>query len=185
MARTRAARIFGTLTNLGAQYKNRWWNDRDRKQCEWEFPAGSIFSSSININTNINATTMQTGQYMELGSSAPGSPACVTNPINPSTYSPINGIAAIAQQTGYRTAKIARQLGVSTRTLERAVWSEHKQVPREFLKNLRFSLAREMLGRRARVKEVAVAVGYSDASHFTRAFKQYCGYTPIETRANA
>lgn len=72
--------------------------------------------------------------------------------------------------------------GTSVRSLQRLLaaggttWSE-------VVDGLRFERARELLGEADnRVIDVAHSLGYSDAAHFTRAFRRWTGAPPLEYR---
>lgn len=77
---------------------------------------------------------------------------------------------------------VARQMGMSVRTLQRRLRSEgtsHQKV----IDEIRWLVARRMLANRAiGVAEVAFTLGFSDAAAFHRAFKRWTGQTPMEYR---
>ncbi len=80
-------------------------------------------------------------------------------------------------------ASVARVFGISARTLHRRM-SDRGWGFRELLAESRLALARQRLGDpSARVVDVAFEVGYSDPSHFTRAFRNWTGQTPAKYRA--
>lgn len=56
----------------------------------------------------------------------------------------------------------------------------------DFLKKVRMEEAKRLLDDPAnKVFEVALKVGYNDPKHFTRAFRQYCGVSPMEYRSES
>lgn len=80
-------------------------------------------------------------------------------------------------------ALVAARLGVSLRTLNRRLAEEGTSVHR-----LREEVAAELacqllLGTSKTAGEVAVILGYSDASAFTRAFRRWCGIAPAKWRS--
>ncbi len=78
----------------------------------------------------------------------------------------------------------ARILGVSPRTLQRRL--DDSGVTFETLVDgVRHDLAIDSLRRGDMVTEVAMALGYSDTSHFTRAFRRWTGLTPTAFRDGA
>jgi len=77
---------------------------------------------------------------------------------------------------------IARELGVSERTLQRRITDEGKSF-RELLVDARQELGRQLLADpSAEIVEVACLLGYQDASSFYRAFREWEGVTPNRWR---
>lgn len=73
---------------------------------------------------------------------------------------------------------IARQLGVSGRTLRRRLDEEGCSF-RELVHQCRMDAAERMLARRElSVTEIAAALGFSEASAFSRAFRRQRGVSP-------
>lgn len=78
---------------------------------------------------------------------------------------------------------MAKEAGMSRRTLERAFSKQIGATPRRFLEEVRCFSAREMLlASEASVTEIAFEVGYKDLSHFIRAYQSVFGESPTETR---
>lgn len=74
--------------------------------------------------------------------------------------------------------QIARDLGLSTRTLSRRLMSEGKTY-RDLLEGLRFELAKRYLDDpQLPLAEIAFLLGFSDQSSFGTAFRRWCGSTP-------
>jgi transcriptional regulator GlxA family with amidase domain len=80
--------------------------------------------------------------------------------------------------------EVARRVAASPRQLQR-VFTEHAGLGfRAYLRRLRMSHAAELLvGTDLPVKDIAGAVGYSDASQLTKAFKRTYGMSPSQYRA--
>lgn len=80
---------------------------------------------------------------------------------------------------------VARQAGVSTRTLQRQF--KKLKLPRpEYWRLLsRARLAASALPCRAPLAEIAITYGYSDQSHMTRDFTRWFGVTPAQLRQNS
>lgn len=77
---------------------------------------------------------------------------------------------------------IARDLGMSERTLQRRITEEGKSF-RELLVGARQELGRQLLSDpSADIDEVACLLGYQDASSFYRAFREWEGTTPNRWR---
>jgi len=72
---------------------------------------------------------------------------------------------------------IARALGMSARTLRRHL-DQHEQTFRGVIDGLRRERADALLADGKPVKEVAVALGFSEASAFSRAYKRWTGKAP-------
>ncbi|NJO72554.1 MAG: helix-turn-helix transcriptional regulator [Leptolyngbyaceae cyanobacterium RM1_406_9] len=74
---------------------------------------------------------------------------------------------------------LARQVGMSDRTLQRGFREVFGTTVFGYLHTLRMEQAEQLLrNRQMRVSEVAHAVGYSHLGHFTEAFKRRFGITP-------
>ena len=77
---------------------------------------------------------------------------------------------------------VSGALGMSTRTLQRRLGDVGLTYV-SVVAQARADMARQMLGDPAlKIGDVARAVGYSDAGHFTRAFLRWTGVTPREFR---
>lgn len=86
-----------------------------------------------------------------------------------------------AIQNGEPTLEqVAASLALSPRTLHRRL-AEKQLVFKELLQQLRLQLARQYLHeRRLSLSEIALLLGYSEQSAFTRAFRQWTGKTPLQ-----
>jgi AraC-like DNA-binding protein len=79
-------------------------------------------------------------------------------------------------------ALVARQLGMSPRTLQRRL-GEHELRFADLLDTTREGLARDYLNdRKIALAEVAYLLGYSEQSAFNRAFKRWTGVSPTQFR---
>lgn len=77
---------------------------------------------------------------------------------------------------------IAARLNVSRRTLQQRLGAEGRSF-RDISLEVRIGRARRLIaGGGSTIAEVALAVGYSDQAHFTRAFKAQTGQTPDQFR---
>lgn len=82
------------------------------------------------------------------------------------------------------TESLAREVGMSPRTLIRRFKSATGQLPGAYLQALRIAAAREMLERdSAPVQSVATGIGYDDVAFFRGLFKRHTGMTPAEYRS--
>lgn len=80
-------------------------------------------------------------------------------------------------------AELAASMGISPRTLARALHSEGREY-RELAQDLRHTRARQLLrGTTLSLAEVAHRLGYSDAANFSRAFRRIEGFSPGQFRS--
>ena len=78
-------------------------------------------------------------------------------------------------------AEIARELGMSERTLQRRI-TDDGTTYRQLLEEARRELGRQMLGTSSEIDEIAYLLGYQDTSSFYRAFREWEGVTPSQWR---
>jgi len=96
-----------------------------------------------------------------------------------------NAIVPMLPHGKARAGEIARQLGVSQRTLARRLSSEGRTFS-DALENLRSDLAERYLTDEAlTISQIAWLLGYQEVSAFTHAFKRWTGRTPREARSCA
>lgn len=80
---------------------------------------------------------------------------------------------------------IAAQVGVTTRHLQRLFQLHTGASPGRFYMNLRLRRARLLLQQtRMPVLDVAIAVGFTSHSHFSKRYREMYGATPVKHRAN-
>ncbi|MBL7256016.1 helix-turn-helix transcriptional regulator [Paractinoplanes lichenicola] len=103
-----------------------------------------------------------------------------------STLAPVLARAArdladrLLTEPGLSSARLARELGVSVRTLQRAFAAEGRSLTAH-IRDRRLHEARAALtGGRRSVSEVAAHWQFTDGSHLTRLFKRRYGMTPSE-----
>ncbi|WP_096085836.1 GlxA family transcriptional regulator [Agaribacterium haliotis] len=84
---------------------------------------------------------------------------------------------------GLNFDELACELGMSRRSFDRRFRQSFEQSPLQYLQKLRLDSARELLkNSNLSTTEVMHSVGYSDASHFNKLFKQIVGLTPRQYR---
>ncbi|MBY0278244.1 AraC family transcriptional regulator [Candidatus Binatia bacterium] len=82
-----------------------------------------------------------------------------------------------------RIELVAEAIGMNARTLQRR-FAEAGVTYGELVSHTRLRLARERLvASDAKIVEIALGLGYTDAAHFTRAFKRWTGIAPVAYRA--
>lgn len=82
--------------------------------------------------------------------------------------------------------QLAASVGLSRRQLERLFMSEIKNSPAVMYRKVRLERARQLLVQtRAPMVEIAIEVGFENASHFSRVFRQAFGHSPSSVRSAA
>lgn len=82
-----------------------------------------------------------------------------------------------------RIELVASAIGMNARTLQRRL-AEAGVSYADLVSHTRLRLARERLvASDEKIVEIALALGYTDAAHFTRAFKRWTGLAPVVYRA--
>jgi len=84
----------------------------------------------------------------------------------------------LAHQAGYDLQAAARLLQTSLRQLERECQRELRCTPRDWFQQERMKLATQLLADGQPVKVVALHLGYTQLSNFSRDFKRHFGQTP-------
>jgi AraC-like DNA-binding protein len=86
----------------------------------------------------------------------------------------------LARQAGYSPIKLAKNCGVSLRTLQRFAIQKTGKSPKEWLAERRQLDAVEELKKCSCLKEAASNLGYKHTHHFSRDFKAHWGYCPAQ-----
>ncbi|MEX2399951.1 MAG: two-component regulator propeller domain-containing protein [Rhodothermales bacterium] len=88
--------------------------------------------------------------------------------------------------SNFGVARLAEEVGLSPRHFHRRMKALTQLSPTGYIRMMRLERAAQLLDQRAgNVSEVAVSVGYNDASYFARLFKQSFGVTPSEFSADS
>ena len=94
-----------------------------------------------------------------------------------------NAVVPLLPHGKTRTSEIARELGVSQRTLARRL-AEEGLTFSELLDSLRSDLAkRHLADRNLGISQIAWLLGYRDVGAFSHAFKRWTGKAPGKARA--
>ena len=88
----------------------------------------------------------------------------------------------VARKCGYRVDKIAQNVGLTTREIERYFSKRYRLSPKEWVDNLRMADARRCLQRGMTIKEVALRLGFKHAQDFSRAYGRINGAPPSQLR---
>lgn len=100
----------------------------------------------------------------------------------------INKVAVIVEENldniDFKTDDFAEKLGMSKTLVYIKLKKLLNMAPNEYLLNIRFNKAKELLlrDRDLTIAEVAYEVGFSEPNYFSRAFKQHVGQTPSAFR---
>lgn len=86
--------------------------------------------------------------------------------------------------SGISVGSVARQQGISERTLQRRFKSFSLPPPDFWRKLGRARRAVQALPCRVSLSEIALEYGYSDQAHMTREFVRWFGKTPVQLRRN-
>ena len=89
-------------------------------------------------------------------------------------------VAANFTDPGYSVETLADALGITRVHLNRKLKEAGAPAPKMILKKARMEKALTMLREGLPVSDVYVACGFSSASYFSSAFKEYFGYTPSD-----
>ena len=91
-------------------------------------------------------------------------------------------IRELLRGTRPELVQVARRLGVSARTLQRALKTEGTEFQR-LLEQVQFEMAKRLLAeRRHTADEIAFVLGFSDRNSFHRAFRRWSDVTPMAFR---
>jgi len=83
-----------------------------------------------------------------------------------------------ARQSRFRVRALARNAGVSAECLRLHVRSRFEATTTNWLGELRMREARHLLAQGQLVKEIAHALGFTNSTHFSRAFRAAHGASP-------
>lgn len=82
--------------------------------------------------------------------------------------------------------RLAKQIGISVRTLELLFKTQTGKPFAIYYRDLRIALAKDLLARTDKpVKVISSRLGYTAVEVFCRDFKRVCGCTPLEYRARS
>ncbi|MFY0611563.1 MAG: AraC family transcriptional regulator [Hyphomicrobiaceae bacterium] len=80
---------------------------------------------------------------------------------------------------------MAKMVGMSTSNFHRAFRQVTNDTPLQYIKKVRLSQARDLIVQEgSRVGSAAIAVGYESPAQFSRDFRSYFGFSPVEAKRN-
>ncbi len=86
-------------------------------------------------------------------------------------------------ETPLSQAELAREVGLSTRQIERLFLKYLNCTPSRYYLDMRLNRARALLQQTCMsVTNVALATGFVSASHFSKSYRQHFGHAPRETK---
>jgi AraC-like DNA-binding protein len=88
----------------------------------------------------------------------------------------------LAPTCEYRTARLARELDMTSRHLQRIFASALRRRPQEWLNQQRMLAAQQLLVTGHGIKATAYQLGFGHPSQFTRDFRRHFGMTPSAFR---
>jgi AraC-like DNA-binding protein len=92
---------------------------------------------------------------------------------------------ALAKESRFRIAEIALRRGVSPRQVERYFRTRFGESPHSRFNRIRLQETKRLLSLGMSVKEVAAALYFQDAAHFSHAFKKEFGVSPSQWSASS
>jgi len=177
------------------------WRDEKAKNN----PAPTFTVSQQSLDANITDATRRLLQALTHGNSAQALGAGFVREI---VYYVLNGpaghvlcgltdnghYARVAQAlrtihddyaSGLNVDSLAASVNMSVSGFHRAFRDVVLDSPVQYIKKFRLSKARELIARGHRVGDAAEAVGYNSLSQFSREFKRYYQFTPVQDRQSA
>lgn len=86
---------------------------------------------------------------------------------------------------GHSLSNLALAINISASRLRHLFKDEVGTTPKQYLKDLRLRVARELVETTAlSMKQIMIRSGINDESHFLRDFKKTFGMTPVQCRAH-
>ena len=86
----------------------------------------------------------------------------------------------VAREANGSVAALAKNCGVTVRTLQRYFRKEKGKSPKKWLIEQRLLRANELIQSGSSVKEAAARLDYKHQSHLTNGFRKHWGYCPTD-----
>lgn len=87
---------------------------------------------------------------------------------------------SLAREANYEMSALARNAGISERTVQRTVRRLFDRVPEDWFKEQKLLASLIHLAETGSVKQAAIDSGFKQASHYTREFKKTFRMTPTD-----
>lgn len=112
--------------------------------------------------------------------SQPGQPVAVETPTGAFIKNLYTLIEKHLDDSQFRVDELAREVGMSRRTLHRKLVSVTSLSVTDFIRQYRLKRAGELLRQGHNVSETAYRIGYESPAHFSTMFREFFGKTPTE-----
>ncbi len=84
----------------------------------------------------------------------------------------------------YSVDRLCKEVGISERQLQRKIKAITNKSPNQLIRSVRLHRAKELLSRKSEgVSQIAFRTGFTDASYFSKCFKEEFGFSPSEMSA--
>jgi len=151
------------------------WNETVRTDCVFEAASNAIVFPAAILDRPMPAFDREAWHRH---SDTLGRALAQRNRARPTAARVTSAVFAALGRDRIDQGQIARALGLSRRTLHRRLEAEGTGFS-EIVNSCRLRLAqRQLAERETPLSQLAVELGYSDQSAFTRAFRQHSGLTP-------
>jgi AraC-like DNA-binding protein len=146
---------------------------------EWDRPAGEVWFRKTDLAKRKDLTP-------QLAFSPPPNAAPASEPRNPQDGTFVQKVKGIVQSSLSRgefgADQVARRLGLSERTLLRKL-QQHGVSYRNLLEGIRRNSAAGLIKDQSMtLREIAIALGYSNLQNFARAYRRWHGSSPRRHR---
>lgn len=164
--------------------------DRNRFTCSGGLAAADMLLHSIRLDFGRKLAMQVADQLLYSAGREPDDLqrmeiAKRTGVIHPKLLAAI-GYMEVHLETPIAISKLAANIALSPRQLERLFKSKLSSTPARYYLNLRLDHARKFLRQTPlSVQEIAVATGFGSVSYFSKAYKTRFNYTPRQERGNS
>ncbi len=154
----------------------------------FEFQGGTIVQLAVRLyhefkDQDALAPIAMEGLLLELLAATCRCPADTSRPTPPRWLRQTRDLLQDRFSENLSLQEIAGVVGVHPAHLARSFRQHYHCTIGDYIRNLRGERARHVLATsETPLSEVALAMGYSDQSHFATAFKRHTGFTPTEYR---
>ena len=156
--------------------------DRNRLSCSGGFSGAHLAAYLVERHIGVSAAR-QSLNIMMIDDRFEGDKAQPTPPVGMRISDNIvqRALAIMEQEGGNFTnmASLAERIGVSRRLLEKRFQQTCGKSPAEMLTHIRIEKAKRLITNTdMKMTDIAIRLGFCDASHFGKVFKKHVGATP-------